>query len=162
MAVTFTISLLVSATVTLPLVPVSVLHSTPVLALNYDAGEQVGWPRFAATIRRAWDDAGGHAVVVTRNYGEAGAVARYAADIPVYSGQNSLWALGPPPASATTVIAVGYDAAQLRAWFTDVRQVATIDDGVHLDNDEQGNAVLRCSGLRTTWAVLWPHLRRYA
>jgi 4-amino-4-deoxy-L-arabinose transferase-like glycosyltransferase len=35
----------VSAVLMLPLVPADALHRTPIMAINYDAGETVGWPR---------------------------------------------------------------------------------------------------------------------
>jgi hypothetical protein len=73
-----------------------------------------------------------------------------------------MWALGPPPADTTTAVVVGYDAPQLRAWFATVRQVATIDNGVHLNNDEQGQPVWLCTGPTTSWPSLWPKIRRYA
>lgn len=38
----------VSGVVALPIVPARVLHDTPPVAMNYDAGEQVGWPAFCA------------------------------------------------------------------------------------------------------------------
>ena len=40
-----------------------------------------------------------------------------------------------------------------------VRQVATIDNGVDLDNDEQGQPVCLCLGPRQPWTSLWPKLR---
>ena len=38
--------------------------------------------------------------------------------------------------------------------------LATIDDGVGLDNDEQGLPVLLCQPT-ASWATLWPRLRRF-
>ena len=56
----------------LPLLPERLLG--PVVAVNYDAGETVGWPLFAATVGDAYDTlpAADHPVIITRNYGEAG------------------------------------------------------------------------------------------
>ncbi len=34
----------------LPLVPVDKLAGTPIVDINYDAGETVGWPQLAATV----------------------------------------------------------------------------------------------------------------
>jgi hypothetical protein len=73
-----TVSAAVSAVVTLPIIPAADLHATPVPAMNYDAGEQLGWPRFAATVDRAFralpPAERSAAIVLTGNYGEAGAV----------------------------------------------------------------------------------------
>ena len=40
--------------VTLPALPVPVVHDTPVVTLNYDAGETIGWPALAAEIAAAY------------------------------------------------------------------------------------------------------------
>jgi 4-amino-4-deoxy-L-arabinose transferase-like glycosyltransferase len=154
----------VSAVLLLPVVPARDLHDTPILAMNYDAGETVGWPRFVATVAAAYDRLPAsqrrHAIVVGANYGESAALLRYRPDIAAFGGQNSMWDLGPPPADAVTALVIGYPETDLRTWFRSVRQVATIDNGVHLDNDEQGNPVWLCTGPVRPWATLWPELRR--
>ena len=143
-----------------PVGPAGWLHRTPIPTVNYDAGEQVGWPRFAATIAGV-ARAEPHAVVLTGNYGEAGAVDRYAPDLaPAYSGHNSYWSWGPPPEQATAAIVVGLPEAQLRRWFGTVRAAAEIDDGVGLDNEEQCMPVWVASDRLVPWSVIWPQLRR--
>jgi len=34
-----------------------------------------------------------------------------------------------------------------------------IDNGLGIENGEQGKAVSVCSGVRASWTVLWPALR---
>ena len=158
-------SAVVSAVVGLPTVPAAWLHGTPVVAMNYDAGEQIGWQRLADTIATAYEDLPPlqreHAAVLGANYGEAGAILRYRPKIShVYAGQNSMWNLGPPPADTTTVIAVGYRPADLRRWFRHVEQVAVIDNGYRVAHDEQGEPVWRCSGPTSPWSSLWPDMKR--
>ena len=53
-------------------------------------------------------------------------------------------------------MAVGFDRATLRQWFEEVSPAATIDNGLGLDNDEQGATVWVCTGLRAPWTTLWP------
>jgi hypothetical protein len=157
------LSLGINAVLMLPVVPAAWLHRTPIPAVNYDAGEQVGWPRFAATVERVAHGRADGAVVLTGNYGEAGAVDRYAPDVaPAYSGHNSYWSWGPPPEEATTAIVVGLPETELRRWFGSVRAAARIDDGVDLDNDEQGAPVWIASDRLVPWSVIWPQLRRLA
>jgi 4-amino-4-deoxy-L-arabinose transferase-like glycosyltransferase len=164
LATAVALSAAVSAVVALPIVPARVLHSTPIVAMNYDAGEQVGWPRFADAIARAYGALPAkqrrHAIVLTANYGEAGAVLRYEPGIRVYSGHNSLWDLGPPAAGTDAAIAIGYRKSDLTTWFASVRRVSTIDNGVDLDNDEQDEPVWMCTGPTASWATLWPKMRR--
>ena len=90
--------------------PADRLAATPVVAVNYDAGETVGWPAFAATVAevRARVPAGERVAVLTRNYGEAGAVDHFLPALgPAHSGHNAYWDWGPPPDDATAVIVVG-------------------------------------------------------
>ncbi len=159
------LSMIVTAVLMLPIVPVAHLHQTPIVAANPDTGETVGWPRFAATIGRAYDALPGpqraHAIVLGENYGEAGAVLRFRPDVPAYSPHNSMWTLGPPPDDTSTVVAVGYGANDLRAYFTSVRRVGRIDNGVDLDNDEQDNPVWVCTGPKQPWPQIWDELKRY-
>jgi hypothetical protein len=153
-------SLAVAAVLFLPVVPVDRLGGTPVVEVNYDAGETVGWPELAATVEDVVRGTGDpETVVLTANYGQAGAVARFAPGVPVFSGHVALAELGPPPEHARTVVVVGYDEATLGRWCGSVERAATVDNGVGLDNDEQGRPVWVCRGLQRPWADLWPEVR---
>lgn len=144
----------------LPVVPADRLHATPVVDVNYDAGETVGWPAFVAAVEEGLAAAGPGAVVVTGNYGEAGAVARWLPDVRLHSGHNSLWDLGPPQDDTASAVVVGYAEDDLARWCADVEEVTRVDNGVDLDNDEQGRPVHVCRGPVGGWAALWPDLRR--
>jgi hypothetical protein len=50
---------------------------------------------------------------------------------------------------------------QHESHFTDCRQVGKVDNGVGVDNEEQGAAIVLCSGTAKPWSSLWPDLRRY-
>ncbi|MGY1592902.1 glycosyltransferase family 39 protein [Geodermatophilus sp. SYSU D00708] len=157
------LSLLVDAFLMLPVVPVGRLAATPVVDVNYDAGETVGWPAFAATVEQAREllPADEPVAVLTRNYGEAGAVDRYAPGLaPAHSGHNAYWDWGPPPESVTAVVAVGLPEEELRRWFGRVELAARVDNGVGLDNDEQGVPVWVAEQRQVPWSQVWPQLRR--
>jgi hypothetical protein len=101
-----------------------------------------------------------HPVIVTSNYGEAGAVSRYGADLPpVYSGLNALDALGPPPAGDDVVVLWTEDYAADAARFTHCRRLGTMDNGVNIDNEEQGSAIGVCRLRPGGWPAVWPALR---
>jgi Dolichyl-phosphate-mannose-protein mannosyltransferase len=161
-AAALALSLAMSAVLMLPLVPVDELARTPVPDIHYDAGETVGWPEFAATLAavHAQVPAGERVAVLTGNYGEAGAVDRFLPALaPAHSGHNAYWEWGPPPAEAGTLIVVGLDEADLRRWFGEVQLAARIDNGVGLENDEQGEPVWLVRDRRVPWPQLWPQLR---
>jgi hypothetical protein len=64
----------------------------------------------------------------------------------------------PPP---SYVLLLGYDGGRDAApQFTGCRWLAVLDNGVGLDNDEQGLPVMLCRP-SSSWAVLWPALRHY-
>jgi hypothetical protein len=146
----------------LPLTPPAQLEGSPVQAVNYDAGEQVGWPEFADTVKTAYTglrpEDRARTVVLTANYGEAGALAKYAPDLPVYSGHNSMADLGRPPRGTDSVVTVGFARREL-SWCTRVEGLAEIHNDAGVDNDEDGAPVLLCRGVTQPWRMLWPDLR---
>jgi hypothetical protein len=162
LAAAVALSLAMSALLMLPLVPAGELARTPIPDINYDAGETVGWPEFAATIAavHARVPADERVAVLTGNYGEAGAVDRFLPALaPAHSGHNAYWGWGPPPEEAGTLIVVGLDEAELRRWFGAVELAARVDNGIGVDNDEQGEPVWLVRERHVPWSQLWPQLR---
>lgn len=153
----------VSAVIGLPVLPPVVLGLTPIPAMNMVAADQVGWPAYVEQVASAWEIADDpDAVVFTANYGEAGAVARYgpALGLPApYSGHNGLGYLAPPPDSARTAVVVGGALEALRPAYTSCEVVQRLDNEVGVDNEEQGQPVAVCTGMRQPWSELWPTLR---
>ena len=157
------VSLGLNSVLMLPFVPVDRLGATPIPDINYDAGETVGWPRLAAAVEEVRADlpAGETVAVLTANYGEAGAVDRFAPGLgPVHSAHNAYWSWGPPPEDAGTVIVVGYSEEQLAPWFGRVRPAARIDNEMDLDNEEQGAHIWVAGDRLAPWSEIWPELRR--
>ena len=153
----------------LPLVDERSLPGSPQVAVSPLPAETVGWPELVGTLaavdRALPPGPRAHAVVLTRSYGEAGAVELLGPRVglpPAYSGHNSYGDWGPPPESVTTVVAVGYDEATLRRWFADVRVVGRVDNAVGLPNEARDAPVAVASARRAPWAVLWPQLRHLA
>lgn len=150
----------VSLVVGLPLLPESAL--APVLAVNKEQGEQVGWPELASSVTRVWERIPAEqrttAVIFTRNYGQAGALEHYGLPS-VYSGHMSYSDWGPPPADAVgPVVVVG---PYLPAWFTGCHEAAVHDNGFGVENEEQGVRISLCAGTSRPWSSLWSELRHY-
>jgi hypothetical protein len=155
------VSGVISAIIALPILPADSLG--PVMDANEDVGETIGWPELAESVAdvHARLPSGRRAVILARNYGEAGAIDLYgpALGLPgAYSGHNAYGDWGPPPDSAAPVIAVGLrggDLAHLRG----CKLAARIDNRDGVDNQERGAAVMVCSGPRRPWSEEWPALR---
>lgn len=166
LAVALPVCLLVTLPLVLPVLPARDAGATS--AVDPVQAETVGWPQFVGTVSRVWHQlpaaqrAG--AVIVTGNYGEAGAITELgrADHLPeAVSGQNNEWYWGPGNPSAATIVAVvqpGFPQliAQLRHDFARVRIVATISNPEHVSNQEEGAHVYLCTGPVRLWGQLWP------
>jgi hypothetical protein len=159
----------VATLIALPVLPAAALARFPVQKINYDLGEEIGWPSQVALLARAYHSLPSSeravATVITGNYGEAGAVDRYGASFglpQVYSGANNYWLWGPPPARDTVAVAVNVDPGLLRRSFAHVRVVAVYRNGLGVADDEEGTVVYVATGLRGSWASVWPAFRDYS
>ena len=161
------VSAALAALVVLPLVPVQSLHSVPSTALNEVSRESVGWPRLAAQVEHIWRALPAadrvSATIYASNYGEQGAIARYgpALGLPrAYSGHNALWRFGRPPDGAAPVIVLGFrERGWLEGLFVGCREAARVDNGLEVENEEQGGPIWVCEGPARPWSTLWPTLR---
>jgi 4-amino-4-deoxy-L-arabinose transferase-like glycosyltransferase len=157
------VSGLIGAIISLPVLPADV--ADPVVEINEDAGETIGWPEFARTVAGVHRELPNrrHAVILTGNYGEAGAIDRYGPGLglpPAYSGHNAYGNWGPPPDSSGPVIAIGLHPAELTARLRGCTEAAQIDNDPGVDNEEQGRPVMVCRGPRRPWSEEWPALRQ--
>lgn len=154
----------------LSVLPPSWLATVPLQKINYNLGEEIGWQDLTRTVAGVYDglpaEDRAQTVIVTGNYGEAGALQRYGAPFglpAVYSGQNNFHLWGPPPDGARTVIAVGMgeDPRWLDGYFASVERVASIDNAAGVDNEEQGQSIWLCRGLARPWSEVWPDFQHY-
>ena len=168
LAIVIGLSAAISAVIALPLLPVRDLQGSIVMALNPDQGETVGWPRFVQTMDQAWraiPPAERHRTAVfTGNYGEAAAIDLLGSKLGLprsYSGHNGFSEWGIPPARDHHALIIGFGGpADARPQFVGCRTLARINDGVGLNNDEQGYPVMLCR-VAGRWQALWPQLTHY-
>ena len=152
-------SALVGGVISLPVLPAD--EAGPVVAVNEDVGETIGWPDLVRTVARVHRTVPA-AVILTSNYGEAGAIDHYgpALGLPgAYSGHNAYGEWGPPPNGAAPVVTVGFLPGELSAQLRDCAVAARIDNRAGIDNDERGADVMVCKGPRRAWSREWPRLR---
>jgi 4-amino-4-deoxy-L-arabinose transferase-like glycosyltransferase len=159
----------VVSVIALPVLPAAALARFPVQQVNYDLGEEIGWPSEVATLAAVWRSLPPaerqRATLLAGNYGEAGAVDRYGASFglpQVYSGANSYWYWGPPPAADTVAVAIDVDPALLQREFAHVTQVAVYNNGMNVTDDEQGAVIDVATGLRSSWASAWPAFQNFS
>ncbi len=162
------VNAVVSAVIALPLLPGSVLGGTPVPGINQLARDQIGWQEYvsqvAAVYRTIPPGEARHAVIITSNYGEAGAITRYGPGLglpPPYSGHNQLYFARRPPAATTTVVLVGGQLARVRGDFASCRVLARLRNRDGVQNEEVGEPVAICRQPDQSWAALWPRFLHY-
>jgi 4-amino-4-deoxy-L-arabinose transferase-like glycosyltransferase len=156
--------IMVGLPIALPLVPVERLEP---FDQTDELGETVGWPQLieqVAAVYQSIDQAARPgAVIFTSNYGEAGAIEVLGTDQglpPVMSGHNSYWMWGPVDGDGP-IIGVGPVRDSLSQVCPQVTQVATIDNGYGVENEEQGYPIYLCLQPTASLSTVWGRLRRY-
>jgi hypothetical protein len=153
----------VTALLVLPNQPATNVVDSPASAVNPEPLEMIGWPQFVDRIADEYeriDDGTRTAVILTGNYGEAGAIDRFGPDRglpPAYSGHNSYADFRQPPGSAGPVLVVGYRAPG--AFLVGCRELDPIVMPDDVDNEEQGAPLWRCDAPSRPWHELWPDIR---
>lgn len=154
----------VAIVVSLPVLPVDLLGRTPIPAMNLLAADSVGWPAYVVQVERAAASPPSGferpQAVLTDNYGEAGALVRLGTDLPpVHSAHNALADLSRPDDEVTTVLFVGDQFRSVADDFAQCVEVDALDNGVGVDNEEQGQPIAYCRGPQRSWGELWADLR---
>jgi 4-amino-4-deoxy-L-arabinose transferase-like glycosyltransferase len=128
--------------------------------------DRQGWDRFVDQIGSAWDrltpDERSRAVIVTSNYGEAGAIELMGRSrgMVAASGHNNYWLWGPPSRPADVAIFPRHNRTNLDRLFAEVEQVGQTDCGDCMPYENQ-LPIFICRGPRTPLAVLWPSFKHF-
>lgn len=154
------VNAVVGAFIALPLLPARL---APVDVV-YDHGEQVGWQELTTAVAEVSRDTGAE-LVLTGNYGQAGALERArnrGLELPpVVSGHNAYWYWGPPEGEPRPVLTVGrWSEAELGRWFASCVAVGEVRNSAGVDNDEDGVPLRLCDGAVRSWEEMWPEVRR--
>jgi hypothetical protein len=153
----------INLVVTLPILPAAELDKTPVPSINTDPGETLAWPTYVVEIAAVYHHSGfGPTAILTKNYGEAGAIDRFGTALglpPAQSGQDGFWYWGPPPSDSRGYVVVGYSARTLARSFALCRFATELNNHLDLNDHEQHQPVWQCIGLRGTWRTRWPSFK---
>lgn len=154
---------------------------TPVAPINSDLWrlsngihdnfrEQVGWPDLTETVAGIYaglsDDERSRTGILTRNYGQAGAINLYG---PAYglptaiSGVNSYWLRGYGDPAPEIVITIGYDGERARQFFRTCDLVGRVTNRFGVENEETGgiDSLFVCRDLRRPWPEIWNDLKAF-
>jgi hypothetical protein len=141
--------------VTLPLaLPVLPLHTAVrhgVVKARSDYQSEVGWPTY---VRLVESHASGANVIVTDNYGEAGALQLFGHGLPPVASADVTMRYWRPQVAGRHALVIGY-SRQGASFCTDYHLVARISKAN--DSDEGGQPIARCT-LRSTLANVWPSI----
>jgi 4-amino-4-deoxy-L-arabinose transferase-like glycosyltransferase len=123
--------------------------------------DRFGWEELAGITARAWHSLTpaeqARAIIVTSNYGEAGAIDyhRRALGLPRAASQHNTYFLwGPGNPDADIVVTVGIDPADLREVFADVRPVAALAEPLAMPYERE-HPVAICRGAKVPLREAW-------
>ena len=149
----------IAALLALPVIPVSSSLYDIASTINPVARDQVGWPEYVAQVDRARGGSG--IAVVTDAYSLAGAIEYYGGAgggrIPVASGHNALWTMGPP--NDIDVLLVGERAVAQQDRFAVCTEAGTLTRSRSDPFGVAGSPMLRCRDPIGGWDAVWPSFR---
>lgn len=151
----------------LPVLPPATLDRTFWGTVGEPLRESVGWPELVAQTAAAYrtlpPDRRATAVLMTSNYGEAGALEELGPRVGLpsvaYSGHNGFGDWGPPPEGAAPVVLIWQRDPGTE--FTGCRPFGPVVTGVR---NEEGSfaGIFVCDGPVGGWHAAWPRLRHLA
>lgn len=152
----------VSIVLALPVIPLRMVGHTPVVHAGPMVADQIGWSQYVAQIARIYHDLPApRPPILASNYGEAGALARYGPTFGLpapYSGHVALYDHRRLPEDTDAVVVVGGQLRRAATLFGSCTVLATLDNGLGVDNEEQGMPVALCEHPHNP-DLLWPALR---
>jgi Dolichyl-phosphate-mannose-protein mannosyltransferase len=128
--------------------------------------DRQGWDAIVDDVARAWDrlapDERADAVVLTGNYGEAGAIELLgrARGLAATSGHNNYWLWGTGGRGTRTLIVLSRRPERLRAWWGDVEAAGETSCGDCMPY-ENHVPIWICRRPLMPLAARWPDLRHY-
>jgi 4-amino-4-deoxy-L-arabinose transferase-like glycosyltransferase len=129
--------------------------------------DRFGWENMARTVADAYhalpESLKADCVIVTSNYGEAGALSYFRAKYglpPAYSQHNSYFLWGTGDATGETILAVNYSERGLRDTYSEIKLAATVVSPWAMPY-ETDVPVYLCRGLKKSWNQAWMEGKLY-
>ncbi|HEX6701543.1 MAG TPA: glycosyltransferase family 39 protein [Gaiellaceae bacterium] len=135
----------------LPVLPLRTADRLGVIKSRSDYQDEVGWHRLARDVGRL---APGSSVVVTLNYGEAGALELFGRRLPPVASPDVTFRYWRPHVSGRRALLVGFARGDV-PFCRDYRVVGRIR--MPVENEERGRPIARCT-LDESLAEVWPRL----
>jgi hypothetical protein len=142
---------LVVLPISLPVLPLHTAVRHGVVKARGDYQSEVGWPAYVRLVER---HATGADVIVTDNYGEAGALTLFGRALPPVASAQVTMRYWRPQVTGRLALLVGY-SRHATSFCRNYRVVAHISAAN--DSDEGGQPIARCT-LRGTLADIWPSI----
>jgi hypothetical protein len=147
----FVTLLVVLLPIGLPVLPLHTADRLGVVSARSDYQDEVGWPQLARDVER---QAHGADVVVTRNYGEAGALELFGHGLPPIASGQVTFRYWRPPVGGQRAVLVGFTPGEA-SFCRGYQAVARIQ--MPVDNEERGRPIARCT-LDGSLAQIWPQI----
>lgn len=166
-AVALLVQAVVLAPIAIPLIPEPVMARSALASIRTDFADTVGWQdlvnEVAAVYRRLPASERSSAVILTNNYGEAGAVNTYgpALGLPTAVSGELTYYYWKPLRLDGPVIAVGLDVGFLSTLFDHCTAAGTVSNAYGLDNQESGAPIVTCGHPRLPLQDLWRLLKSF-
>jgi hypothetical protein len=147
--------------------PVRTMIDTRIYTVRAEFAEMLGWDDLVDTVAGVWNALPAsdrdRTLILTRSYGEAGAIEVLGAPrgLPFPASGHDAWFFWKPPRDPAVVIGIGVESV-CRAFFRDVRQVATIDNRFGVPNQSRGLPVFVCRDPMRSLVEHWDEVAFFA
>jgi hypothetical protein len=145
------VTLVVLLPIGLPVLPLHTADRLGIVSARSDYQDEVGWPQLARDVEL---QARGADVVVTRNYGEAGALELFGRGLPPVASGQVTFRYWRPQVDGRRAVLVGFTPGEA-SFCGGYQAVARIQ--MPVDNEERGRPIARCT-LDGSLAQVWPQI----
>ena len=151
-----------------PIAPINSPLCETTSGANEDVVEMIGWPDLTEQVAGIYqslpENEKPRTVILTGNYGEAGALDLYGDpyNLPrIISGTNSLWYRGYGEPEPETVIVVGFEGAYASNFFRSCKYSGTVTNAYQIKNEETTyhTGLYVCRDPRRPWKDMWQEMQ---